>query len=212
MGSVMSMILKKIGLSRTGKLLRLYDFNNLKAHLFYQMLETSNLLLLMKDKQEQQLNQNQLLKKYPNLVEEITNRWTEIQETYNIRTDKLSFENFLSEQQYEIEQENEMIIIRACETLMEIGDERYIKHLADLGIEGTPEQIKSAIAQIKAKYEIDKENKIVKNKKTAENDFYSLWGLATEQHGYFPSTVLLSEWCGIMSILKRKSEANKNKE
>lgn len=208
MESVMSLILKKIGLKRTEKLLRLYDFNNLKAQTFYQILETSNLLLIMSE----ELPDKQLVK-VKNLAEQIQGRWFEILETYYKRTDLESFENFLSEQSYNIEQYNEMLIIQACEILMNAGIETYKEHLSQIGIEGTNDQIKSAITQIKAKYEVDKENQSAKNKKSANNDYYALLGIASESLGYhIPSNILLAEWCGIMAILKRKSEAQTKKE
>ena len=209
MESVTLTILKKVGLIQEKKSLNLLNFNSIKAQTFFLILQTSNLLLLIQDEKHQQ--QENLFKKYKSLETELADRWIEIQEIYYNRTDKQSYENFISEQSYSVEQTNEMIIIEACESLMDWGFETYKKHLAKLGIEGTPEQIRSAIAQLKAKFNIYRENELAKNKKTADSDFYSLWGIATEHHGYFPSTVLLSEWCGIMSILKKKAESNKDK-
>lgn len=140
--------------------------------------------------------------------EQLENRFFEILEEFNKKTDNKGFQSFISDASYKLEEDNEMIIIAACEILMEYGDLRYIEHLKRIGIEGTEEEIRRQIVQIKAKYEIDRENEKAKQKNNWETDFYTMWAFAVEQIGHFPSDILLPEWCGILDILKKKAEIN----
>jgi hypothetical protein len=104
-----------------------------------------------------------------------------------------------------------MLIIAACEILMEVGDLRYIPHLERIGIEGTEDQIKRQISQIKAKYVIDRENAMANENNGNKTDFYTMWAIAVENIGHFPSNILLPEWCGVLGVLRRKSEINEKK-
>ena len=138
----------------------------------------------------------------------LESRFFDILEEFNTRTDRKGFESFISDAAYRLEEDNEMIIIAACEMLMEYGDLRYIEHLKKIGIEGSEEEIRRQIVQIKAKYEIDRENEKAKHKNNGKTDFYTMWAFAVEQIGHFPSDILMPEWCGILDILKKKAEIN----
>jgi hypothetical protein len=151
------------------------------------------------EKQEkQQLSQKDL--------EQAEIKFFEILEEFNKRTDNKGFNSFMSDAIARYYDDNEMLIISCCELLMQYGDQRYKEHLNKLGIEGTEEEIKRYIAQIKSKYEIDRENESAKNKNKGDDDFHTSWAFAFEQIGYFPSDVLLPDWCGIINVIKRKSE------
>lgn len=103
--------------------------------------------------------------------------------------------------------DREMLIISGCEILMEYGDLRYIEHLKKIGIEGTEDEIRRKISQLKTRYEINQENDKAKLK-TKDTDFYTMWAYAVEQIGHFPSSILLPEWCGVLDILRKKADIN----
>jgi len=142
-----------------------------------------------------------------------------IQEKYYLTTDEASYTRFIADQAYELEKQNEMIIIEGCMMLMEFEEKygielkEYRKSLAGIGIEGDLEQIINLIKQKRMKYRFEQAQKKEENKKTAKNDFYKFLSQASKQLGYrITSDILLAEWCGILSDLKESNNGRSNKK
>lgn len=192
------------------KLLKLYDFQNIKAERFYRIMSSQELTLLSK-KQLSQLNQSQ--------QEFISERWIQIQEQYYKSTDDGKYKSFLSERAFEDSQDREMLIIDGCSLIIDFENKygvkiaEYSDVLASIGVSGTFDQIFSQIKQKRMKYKMLKLNKEKQNNETAKNDFYDLIAIASKTLGYhIPSDILLIEWCGILNTLKRMSDGRGNKK
>jgi len=192
------------------KSLKLYNFSNLRASVFYQIMSSQDLTLLSKKKSSSQLLQRK---------EELAESWIQIQEQYYQSTDEGKFKSFLSERIFEDSQDREMMIIDCCSLIIDFENKYnvkiadYTEALSKIGISGSFEQIVSQIKQKRMKYRFLKANKEKQNNETAKNDFYDLIAIASKTLGYhIPSDILLIEWCGILNTLKRMSDGRGNKK
>lgn len=194
------------------KSLKLYNFQNMKASLFFQIMNSQDLTLLSKKKL-----QNLSPEESERISLEIQDRWIEIQEQYYNATDKTKYNSFISERAFEDSQDREMLIIDACSLLIDF-ETKYGVKLADyrealskIGIEGDFNRIVSLIKQKRMKYKLLKLNKEKNDGETAKNDFYDLIAVASQKLGYhIPSDILLIEWCGILNTLKRITDGRSN--
>jgi len=222
------------------KSLKLYNLSNLKASVFYQIMssqklellivETDSPILILSLSQElmvlirklwiwiKKSLQRSKISPDQNLNEKLSQSWIDIQEQYYKLTDEGKFKSFLSERIFEDSQDREMMIIDCCSLIIDFENKYgvkiadYTEALNKIGISGSFEQIVSQIKQKRMKYRFLKANKEKQNNETAKNDFYDLWSIAVKNYGYFPSTVLLIEWCGILNTLKRMSDGRGNKK
>lgn len=199
------------------KSLKLYDFQNLKASVFYQLLSSQDLTLLVMKKSLQQLKTSP--EQSAKLSELLQSQLIQIQEQYYKSTDEGKFKSFVSERVFEDAQDREMIIIDGCsltidfETKYGVRIFDYIEPLKTVGVEGSFQQIVSQIKQKRMKYRFFKANKEKQGNETAKNDFYDLIGIASHKLGYhIPSDILLIEWCGILNTLKRMTDGRGNKK
>lgn len=206
-----TMIMKNQTEDEDYKSLKLYDFQNLKASIFYQILSSQDLTLLVKNKKS--LNQSS------ELSELLQNQLIQIQEQYYKSTDEGKFKTFISERSFENDHDREMLIIDACSLIIDFENKYgvkiadYSEALSKLGIDGTFEQIVRQIKQKRMKYKLLKANKEKQGNETAKNDFYDLIGIASHKLGYhIPSDILLIEWCGILNTLKRMTDGRGNKK
>lgn len=132
--------------------LKLYNFNNLKAKLFFQITEEKNLLLLCRKKQNlEHLNESQ----YNQLIE----AWDEINEKYAKSTDSNALDKTIGNKSFLAKCEAELEVVKACQELMEwseagVSDIDCLTPLQNIGISGSPMQIKLKIAQKKAKLRV----------------------------------------------------------
>jgi len=195
------------------KSLKLYNFSNLRASVFYQIMSSQDLTLLVMKKSLHQL------KISPEQSENIAEKWITIQEQYYQSTDEGKFKSFLSERIFEDSQDREMMIIDCCSLIIDFENKYgvkiadYTEALSKIGISGSFEQIVSQIKQKRMKYRFLKANKEKQNNETAKNDFYDLIAIASKTLGYhIPSDILLIEWCGILNTLKRMSDGRGNKK
>ena len=206
-----TMTMKKATEVENYKSLKLYDFQNLKASVFYQILSSQDLSLLVKNRKL--LNQSQ------ELSELLQNQLIQIQEQYYKSTDEGKFKTFVSERSFENDQDREMIIIDGCSLAIDFENKYgvkifdYIEPLKTIGIEGSIDQIIRQIKQKRMKYKFFNTNKEKQSNETAKNDFYDLIGIASHKLGYhIPSDILLIEWCGILNTLKRMTDGRGNKK
>lgn len=232
--------------------LKLYNFNNLKAKLFFQITEEKNLLLLCRKKQlQEQLSESQ----YNQLIE----AWDNINEQYAKSTDKNTLDRTIGNKSFLGKCEAELEVIKACQELIEwseagVPDIDYLTPLQNIGITGSLMQIKLKIAQKKAKlrvliakYRSEQENilarineivtnfqagnisedkilkvaeefdrlskrlKEISNKsETEKTSFYTdLSSIGKVLGFHIPSDILLAEWCGYLSVIRKM---NKEKE
>lgn len=192
------------------KLLKLYDFDNIKAMLFFRLLKKQDLTLLLINQQEKEnLSENELIL--------ISNKWEQIQEEYFKYKDEEEYHKFLSEQQDEFEDYGEMITIDACSLLIDFEVKYGVKIaewepiLESIGISGSFDQIVSLIKQKRTKFKYKILSRQDENEKKANDDFYELLPLAGTHLGYHvPSDILLIEWCGILKTLKRLSDERRS--
>ena len=139
-------------LKNTVQKLKLYNFNNLKAKLFFQITEEKNLLLLCRKKQDlEQLNESQ----YNQLIE----AWDDINEKYAKSTDSNALDRTIGNKSFLAKCEAELEVVKVCQELMEwseagVPDIDYLTPLENVGIYGSQMQIKQKIAQKKAKLRV----------------------------------------------------------
>ena len=132
--------------------LKLYNFNNMKAKLFFQIMEEKNLLLLCRKKQlPEQLSESQ--------QKQLIDTWDDINEQYAKSTDSSALDRTIGNKSFLGKCEAELEVIKACQELMEwseagVPDIDYLTPLEAIGITGTMMQIKLKIAQKKAKLRV----------------------------------------------------------
>lgn len=136
-------------LKDTAQKLKLYNFNNLKAKVFFQIMEENNLLLLSRKKLSlEQLNGYQL--------QQLNEAWDDISEKYSKSTDASALDRAIGNKSFLGKCQAELEVIKACQELMEwseagVKDIDYLTPLSNVGISGSSMQIKLKIAQKKAK-------------------------------------------------------------
>lgn len=212
-----TMTMKKVTEVEDYKSLKLYDFQNLKASIFYQILSSQDLSLLIVKKS---LPLPKLTpEQSEHLNERLQNQLIQIQEQYYKSTDEGKLKTFISERSFENDQDREMLIIDACSLIIDFENKYgvkiadYSEALSKIGIEGTFDQIYRQIKQKRMKYKLLKANKEKQGNETAKNDFYDLIGIASHKLGYYiPGDILLIEWCGILNTLKRMTDDRGNKK
>lgn len=136
--------------------LKLYNFNNIKAKLYFQITSEKNLLLLCRKKVNiEQLNENQQKKIY----QQLRDAFDEISEKYSKETDSKSLDRAISNKSFLAKCEAELEAVKACQELMEwsdagVEDIDYLTILSQIGISGSSMQLKLKIAQKKAKLKV----------------------------------------------------------
>jgi len=142
--------------------LKLYDFHNIKAVRFFQIIAENNPLLLSK----KELDINQLSE---NQVQQLLDRREEIQEQYNKFADKSGFDRMFNDKKYMTQIEVELIRLNVLSELIKIEELNrvpvdYSELLSELDISGSKEQIKRIIAQKRSRINLY----LVKNKTEIE--------------------------------------------
>lgn len=132
--------------------LKLYNFNNIKAKLYFQISSEKNLLLLCRKKVNlEQLSEDQ--------YQQLSDAFDEISEQYSKETDKNALDRAIGNKSFLAKCEAELEVVKACQELMEWSDSGvenidYLTPLSNVGISGSPMQLKLKIAQKKAKLRV----------------------------------------------------------
>ena len=136
--------------------LKLYNFNNIKAKLYFQISSEKNLLLLCRKKITlEQLSEDQQKEIY----QQLSDAFDEISEKYSKETDSKSLDRAIGNKSFLAKCEAELEDVKACQELMEwseagVPDIDYLTPLENVGISGSSMQIKQKIAQKKAKLRV----------------------------------------------------------
>lgn len=190
------------------KSLKLYGFRNIKAKTFYRMLEKPDPGLLIRGKLPSDIIKED--------VERLISRWEKIQEEYYKATDPGGFENFLSEQAFELDGKREKIVMDGIMELLDFEEQFGVElpgwreSAEKIGIIGTPAQMIRIIKQKRMRLRLAESRKQAEKKKRAKNDFYEFIAQAGRATGYrIPGDILLIEWCGILKDLRTNGDNTK---
>lgn len=203
------------------KSLKLYDFSNIKAATFYQLLSSQDLTLLVMKKS--QLPLEILPDQKLELNEVLSNQLLQIKDQFFKDSDNEDVKNWISELSYENYLDREMLIIDACSLIIDFENKHGVKiaeyedALRNLGIEGDFKRISSLIKQKRMRYKAYKKNKEdelkLKGNIEVKNDFYFLKNAASTRLGYhIPSDILLIDWSGTLRTLKIQANERGNKK
>lgn len=178
-------------------LLKLSSFEELKAKVFYKILESGNKQLLKKTPK----------RKIPEKV--LDDAWLVILEQYYNKTDSNAFQSFLEDTNRSNEMELDMVIIEGAYTQFLWGIPEGEETLREMGISGS---IKQKISQKRTKYNLYIAKMQSKQKQQSKADYYDLLAEASNRVGYrIPDDVLLVEWIGDLNGIKKDNE-RKNRE
>lgn len=188
--------------------LELYDTpEKISMKLFYKILETNNLILLVKNQEAAS----------PENHEQLNGVWLDLLDFYYRSTNRQSWENFLRNLKATVKIKNEIISCTAAFELYRLNDDRGIEYLKKFGIKSTNDDgIKAAILAKETKLELA-ENKLTNQGSKESFKFYRM--LASVQFQLkrnIDTEISLAEWVEILADLSARNKAeqemsNKNK-
>lgn len=173
-------------------LLKLLNFKNMKASLFYEILREGNVSLLIP---------NQKIKVSGDLL---MNAWYNILDEYYTRTDPVRHRSFISELKRSGKMKNEMAAIEGAYTLYLFGYDGAEETLKRLGVSGNIDQ---RIKTKQTKYRLFVARTESRNKEVSTIDYYDLLAIATKRMGTsLNGDMLLVEWIGILNQIKSEKQ------
>ena len=174
------------------KLSKLLNFENLKASLFYRILETQEMSLL--NPKNAKVNQNQI---------EI--HWLNVLERYYLEVSPEKYTAFINRMRATARMANEITTLEAIYTLEKIGIKSEEKQ--KFKIKG---DLLTNIKIKKTKFELKKRQFFNEDKKEAKVNYYQLLSDYESILGYsFNPDMKMPEWCGKIKTVKNKSDAQK---